>query len=105
MERMNHGFNSKIVVELACDLKIEDSKKEKEISYKTGTKQENAGYFWLRDFMERHPELSLKKPEATTLSPSTSFNRHNVSTFYDSLEGVLQKLGHENVWNQCYHGT
>lgn len=47
---------------------------------KWNVKQETS-YDWFWGFMSRYKELSLKKPEATSLSRATSFNRHNVKVF------------------------
>lgn len=50
-----------------------------------------AGDEWYKYFRIRHPRLSCRKPEACSLSRATSFNRHNVATFYDKLEEVIQR--------------
>ena len=48
-----------------------------------------AGIDWLNGFMTRHPEMVLRKPEATSLARCSAFNRHNVATFFDALDDVL----------------
>ena len=59
-----------------------------------------AGSDWLSGFMKRHPNLTLRTPESTSLSRATSFNRHNVNVFYDKYESVLQRDGFtpDKIW-------
>ena len=60
-----------------------------------------AGSDSLSGFMKRHPNLTLRTPESTSLSRATSFNRHNVNAFYDKYESVLQRDGFtlDKIWN------
>lgn len=45
------------------------------------------GEQWMRQFMQRHSkEVSLRKPEATSLSHPTSFNRTNISNLFANLK-------------------
>lgn len=55
----------------------------------TWEKNKCAGVDWIRGFMGRNPALSLRRPEATSLSRATSFNEHNVKMFFENLKTVL----------------
>jgi hypothetical protein len=60
-----------------------------------------AGQDWLRAFLKRRPELSIRKPEPTSIGRMSAFNRHNVNLFYDNLRTVFTKYGFEpkDIWN------
>ncbi|KAJ4449348.1 hypothetical protein ANN_00746 [Periplaneta americana] len=68
---------------------------------KNWDRNEAAGSDWLRGFMERNPVLSLRTPEATSLSRSTSFNKHTVGVFFDKLREVLarEQFPPSSIWN------
>ena len=52
-------------------------------------------------FMKRHPELAIRKPEATSIGRMAAFNRHNVNQFYGNVRRVLVdlKLEPHQIWN------
>ncbi|CAH1636479.1 unnamed protein product [Spodoptera littoralis] len=86
MSKMNYGLTylqgRKLAYQYAAAL---DKCPEKWLDNKS------AGIEWMKNFMKRHPVLSLRKPENTSLSRSTSFNKHNVMMFFDNYERVLQR--------------
>lgn len=58
-----------------------------------------AGLDWARGFRERH-NLSIRKPQATSLARATAFNRHTCGLFFNTLSAKLQQLnvGPESIW-------
>eukprot|EP00116_Pleurobrachia_bachei_P003044 sb/3463306/ len=52
-----------------------------------------AGYHWMHGFLNRHPELSLRKPENVSANRSRSFNAANVKKFFDILVKVQEEHG------------
>jgi hypothetical protein len=60
-----------------------------------------AGPDWFASFLKRHPTLAIRKPEATSLARTSSFNIHNSNLFFDNYQRVLvrEKIGLECVWN------
>lgn len=60
-----------------------------------------AGIEWMRSFMNRHPRLSLRKPENTSVARVSAFNKYNVDVFFNNYEEVQRKYSFEpsRIWN------
>lgn len=70
----------KVAYEFAEKLKIEHP-----------FKHQCAGKNWLRGFLARHPELSIRTPEPTCLSRAVGFNKPSVKKFFDIYKTELDK--------------
>lgn len=97
--KMQYGLTKKGVRDLAFKFAKGNKKKIPD----TWNEGEIAGEEWMRGFLKRHArELSIRKPEATSLSRMTSFNRTNVGLFYNNIKEVHRKYGPippEKIWN------
>lgn len=56
------------------------------ISTRFNDEKKIAGKEWLNGFLERHRNISIWTPEATSLSKASGFNRVQVEKFYLLLE-------------------
>jgi hypothetical protein len=85
--RMHYGPSQHDIMHLAHDYAVANRMKIPD----SWQKNEAAGKQWCYNFMRRNNKLSLRKPEATSLSQATSFNRYNVPLFLKKLSGILEK--------------
>lgn len=60
-----------------------------------------AGEDWMCNFLTRHPELSARKPEATSGARAMGFNRPSVQKFFDLLIEIAEKhnLTADRIYN------
>jgi hypothetical protein len=50
-----------------------------------------AGTDWYKGFARRHPDLTLRKPEPTSIARARGFNKPQVYRFFDLLEEQIEK--------------
>jgi hypothetical protein len=77
MEQQVFGFTTKELRSLAYELC-----KANGCSNPFEGNSEMAGVYWLRGFLKRHSDISLRKPEATSAARAMGFNKVAVSTFF-----------------------
>jgi hypothetical protein len=60
-----------------------------------------AGEDWLYGFLKRHPQLTLRQPEATNLSRAVGFHKEQVGHFFRVYTELLQGhlYGPLKAWN------
>lgn len=95
--KMNYGVSTKSYRKLAFQYALANNIK---VPATWEVKQE-ASKDWLRGMMKRNPDLTLRKPEALSLSRATSFTRSNVEKFFKNLEEILNHKGipPQNIYN------
>ena len=87
--KMFHGVTPKQAREIAYQMALKNGKEFPE----SWAENEEAGREWMKAFMKRNSNLTLRKPEATSLARAGAFNRHNVEEFFGNLSDVLKKTG------------
>lgn len=54
-------------------------------------RDETAGLDWIRSFLKRQKDLSLRKPESTSLARASGFNKTAVDEFFDNYRNLMEK--------------
>lgn len=96
--KLNYGLSRKGVCKLAYEFAAANNNKFPP----TWDINRRAGIDWFRGFMDRHLTLSLREPQATSLSRAISFNSTNVNAYFTNLKIVLEKdkIGPESIWTR-----
>ncbi|XP_046684553.1 uncharacterized protein LOC124370309 [Homalodisca vitripennis] len=64
---------------------------ELKISHNFNKETQMAGEDWVAGFRKRNPQISLRKPSATSLSRVIGFNKPEVDLFFKNLENLIDK--------------
>ena len=96
MEERFYGLTSAEVRSLAFQL-AEKNHIEHRFNAVTGM----AGVDWLKSFLKRHPDISYRKPEATSAARAMGFNKIAVNDFFKLLETAIDKyqITPQNIYN------
>ena len=83
---MNYGLTKLNVRKMAYEVADKSFKKFSDCWNETKLADND----WLYGFIKRHSDLSLRKPEACSLS-RTVFNKHTVAAFFEKLKNVYDR--------------
>jgi len=72
----------KLAYDLATELKL---------PHRFNTQTGTAGKHFYYDFMSRHPELSLRIPESTSLMRVVGFNKSQVDLFFSNIDKLMKQ--------------
>lgn len=84
---MFYGMQPKQVRKLAFEFAMQNKLKVPS----TWTDRKIAGRDWFSGFLYRNSNLSIRRPEATSLARMTSFNKTNINEFFDKLESLYRR--------------
>lgn len=89
LESRFFGLTRRDVLELAYNLAVKNG-----FEHNFNNQKKAAGKDWLREFRRRNPDITLRKPEATSAARAQAFNKPQVAQFFNVLDETMQK---ENI--------
>ena len=101
MEARFYGLTLSDVRKLAFDIA-----KANNLTTRFNQEKKLAGNDWLMSFLKRHPEISLRAPQATSLARASGFNKTQVNAFYDLLEETITQnnISPDRIFNMDESG-
>lgn len=100
MERRMYGLTPENVKKIVYSYCVKNH-----IGHSFNARYQQAGKKWLRLFFNGHPELSLRKPEGTSLHRALGYNKSKVKEFERVLHSELfdengnRRIPAENIFN------
>lgn len=89
MEQRFFGLSQKDVRRLAFQLALKNG-----IKTPFSKEKESAGRKWLKNFLRRNPQLSIRTPQGLSLSRAKSFTPEAVARFFDLFEPAMEIIKH-----------
>lgn len=86
IDNMFYGLTSRALRSLA----FEFAEKNK-LEHRFDKTSKMAGKGWLRGFLKRHKDVTLRQPTATSLARAVGFNEPQCKRFYDNLCQLIKK--------------
>lgn len=86
IDNMFYGLTSRALRSLA----FEFAEKNK-LEHRFDKTSKMAGKGWLRGFLKRHKDVTLRQPTATSLARAVGFNKPQCKRFYDNLSQLMKK--------------
>ena len=62
-----------------------------------------AGYYWFHGFLNRHPDVSIKKAENLSVARAMSMNKVQVFNWFEAYEALLKRLGVRDLPRQIWN--
>lgn len=96
LQRMFFGLTREDLKKLAYEVAEKNN-----IPHRFNQELKMAGNKWYYSFISRHPELSLRKPEATSMARAAGFSKERTDEFFDVLTKLIDrnKLQAANIYN------
>jgi len=98
MARRGFPLSEQQVRDLATDYAVKNK-----LPVFDNSKEKQAGYYWLRGFLKRHPDLKVKKAESLSAARAQAVNEEKVSHWFQALGALLEECDVSqmpaHIWN------
>lgn len=84
VDNMFYGLTTQKIREIAFDFAEKNG-----LEHRFNKEKKMAGTEWLRLFMKRHPDLSLRSPTSTSVARAIGFNKPQCDRYFENLARLL----------------